>query len=96
MLRIEGRGVFRKDVVPEILSRLVCSINGLLNSTDFKDRSRTKPSDFTRKRKMPFKDLVLYMLNSYKCSTQCGLRRFFRFHYLYLSHIFLSHYSLIA
>jgi len=81
MIRLEGRGGFRKNVGPKILSKVVHSTDELISSPDFKDRSRTKPSDFTRKRKMPFNDLLLYMLNSYKCSTQCGLRRFFRLHY---------------
>jgi len=38
MLRIEGRGGFRKDVVPEILAKLIRSTNELLNCIDFKIR----------------------------------------------------------
>jgi hypothetical protein len=81
MMRIEGRGGFRKDVVPEILSKLVRSTNERIYSTEFKIRSRTEARHFTRKRKMPFEDLMLYTLNSYQCSIQCGLRRFFARHH---------------
>jgi hypothetical protein len=77
MLRIEGRGGFRKDVLPEILVKLVRLTNELIYSNDFKNRSRTEARYFTRKRKMPFEDVMLSMLNSYKCSIQCGLHRFF-------------------
>jgi len=43
----------------------------------YKDRSRKKPADFTRDRKMPFEEVVMFMLISLKCSTQSALRRFF-------------------
>jgi hypothetical protein len=57
--------------------KIVYSTNNLINTVEFKNRSRTKAIFFTRTRKMNFKEVVLYMLNSYNCSTQCGLRRFF-------------------
>ena len=43
----------------------------------FKDSARKRPEDFTRKRGMPFEELMLYMLTSLKCSTASALRRFF-------------------
>jgi len=77
MKGINGRSGFRQRISPEIFLRIVALTNGLINSTEFKKRSREKEHYFTRKRKMNFEDLMLYMLNSYNCSTQCGLRRFF-------------------
>jgi hypothetical protein len=43
----------------------------------FKDKARKKATDFTRNRKLPFEELMLFMLQSLKSSTQCALRRFF-------------------
>jgi hypothetical protein len=77
MKGILGKSGFRKRVAPTILLKLIYLTNELLNSTEFKERSRTKAIYFTRKRKMPFNELMLYMLNSYNCSTQRGLNRFF-------------------
>lgn len=48
-----------------------------LNDDEFKNRSRKKPAQFTRKRKMPFSHVMMFMLMSYKCSTQSALRRFY-------------------
>jgi len=49
----------------------------LIYSLCFKEASRKKPADFTRDRKMPFEEVILFMLRSFKCSTQSALRRFF-------------------
>lgn len=49
----------------------------LIYSVSFKEASRKKPTDFTRDRKMPFEEVILFMLFSFKCSTQSALRRFF-------------------
>lgn len=49
----------------------------IIYSLQFKVSARTKPEYFTRKRKMPFEDLMLYMLLSLKSSTSSSLRRFF-------------------
>jgi hypothetical protein len=43
----------------------------------YKDRSRKRPADFTRERKMTFEEVMIFMLISLKCSTQSALRRFF-------------------
>ena len=43
----------------------------------FLDSARHRPQDFTRERKMPFKTLVLFMLNRAKNSLQTCLDRFF-------------------
>jgi hypothetical protein len=86
MIGIKGRGGFRKTITPEIVLKIVCLTHGLLMSTEFKTRSRKKASYFTRKRKMPFDKLMLYMATSYNCSTQCGLRRFFFYHPQAITH----------
>jgi len=49
----------------------------IINNINFKIKSRKNETDFTRNRKMPFEELMLYMLFSYKCSTASALRRFF-------------------
>ena len=74
---IKGRNGFRETISPEIFLKIVTLTSALINSTEFKIRSREKVHYFTRKRKMNFEELMLYMLNSYNCSIQCGLRRFF-------------------
>ena len=48
-----------------------------INNIDFKDKSRKNETDFTRNRKMPFEDLMLFMIFSFKNSTASALRRFF-------------------
>jgi hypothetical protein len=45
--------------------------------SSYKEASRKRPTDFTRNRKMPFEEVMLFMLLSFKCSTQSALRRFF-------------------
>ena len=39
--------------------------------------SRFKPQYFTRKRKMPFHDLLKYLLSMHRTSTQSALNNFF-------------------
>ena len=48
-----------------------------INSQDFLDYSRKRPEDFTRKRKMPFVKLVVFMINTCKFAIQCKLDLFF-------------------
>jgi len=48
-----------------------------INDPKFLDLARNRPQDFTRNRKMPFKQLVLFMLNLVKSSIQTCLDRFF-------------------
>ena len=65
--------VFMKLI--EILSRLTSEI---INSSEFRDKARKRPTDFTRTRKMAFEELMIFMLQSLKCSTPSALRRFFK------------------
>ena len=48
-----------------------------INNDYYKGTARKKPTDFTRKRKMPFEELIIFMILSFKCSTASALRRFF-------------------
>ena len=43
----------------------------------FRFKARKKVTDFTRNRKMTFEELIIFMLQSRKCSTSTALRRFF-------------------
>lgn len=58
----------------EIIARLTSK---RIYDREFKEKARKKASDFTRDRKLPFEELMLFMLQSLKSSTQCALRRFF-------------------
>ena len=49
----------------------------VINGKEYQVRSRKKESDFTRKRKMPFTKLIVFMLNQIKSSIQSCLDRFF-------------------
>lgn len=49
-----------------------------ITASSFLDRARKRPQDFTRKRKMPFCDLMVMLLRQYTCATQCAIHRFFR------------------
>jgi hypothetical protein len=50
---------------------------GLINGQRYKQRSRKWEQDFTRKRKMSFTELVWFMLDMVKASSQNALERFF-------------------
>ena len=50
----------------------------IAEADDTKQESRTKPSYFTRTRKMSFSELVYYILHPGKESTHLGLKRFLR------------------
>ena len=49
----------------------------IAEAEDTKQESRTKPSYFTRTRKMSFSELVYYILHPGKESTHLGVKRFF-------------------
>jgi hypothetical protein len=49
-----------------------------INSQPFLDASREKPTDFTRNRKMPFFQLIFFILTRSKGSTQNALETFFQ------------------
>jgi hypothetical protein len=42
----------------------------MIFSSEFLNSARKRPQDFTRKRKMPFTELIAFMLNGVKTSIQ--------------------------
>ena len=48
-----------------------------ISSPEFLNLARTRPQDFTRNRKMPFTQLIVFMINMIKSSTQTCLDNFF-------------------
>lgn len=50
---------------------------GKINDPEFLDSARKRPQDFTRDRKMPFKQLVLFMINMVRSSIQTCLDNYF-------------------
>ena len=62
-----------------ILSQKVIGItSSKVSEVGYKDASKVNHKDFTRKRKMGFEELMLFMLMNFKCTTQTALRRFFK------------------
>jgi hypothetical protein len=55
---------------------LAKSLRELIMSKEFLERSRQEITDFTRNRKMNFTNLVIFMINLVKTSTQTALDRF--------------------
>ena len=49
----------------------------IIDSPEYLQESKMDPEDFTRRRKMPFPDLIRFMLTRRKGSTQNELERFF-------------------
>jgi len=80
---VKNMGTFKNDAKfaltgKGLLVRIITGLtNSLVYSEAFKNAARKRPADFTRDRKMTFEEVVLFMLTSAKCSTQCSLRRFF-------------------
>ena len=70
-----ARDALLEESLLEILSRKTAK---RIDSELFKNRSRTQPKFFTRKRSMPFGELMRFLLTPRKCSTNAALRRFFR------------------
>ncbi len=58
--------------------RIIKSIKNLIYSHEFMERHRTSNRDFTRKRKLPFVPLVLFMINVIKQTLQKELTRFIK------------------
>src|SRR3989338_10173090 len=58
--------------------RIIKSIKVLIYSNDFMERNRTSEKYFTRKRKLPFVPLVIFMVNIIKQTIQKELTRFIK------------------
>ena len=66
-----------KDEKNNLTSTISNVTNEMVYNNDFKDAVKKNPFDFIRNRKMPFEEVVIFVLMSFKCSTQSALRRFF-------------------
>jgi hypothetical protein len=75
---IEGDIMMRKAKKTITLWSVIETSEGRIDDQGFLDSARNRPQDFTRDRKMPFKTLILFMLNMTKCSIQTCLDRFFK------------------
>jgi len=64
-------------VFMKLTDKITKYTNQEVYNSEFRDKARKKPADFTRNRKMTFEELILFMLLSLKCSTSTALRRFF-------------------
>jgi len=62
----------------KIIFQAICDwYNKLLHSRELLELGRRKSTDFTRNRIMPFTDLILFMVNLVRGTTQVALNRFF-------------------
>ena len=57
---------------------LVKMAKEIIYSQEFKEMARKLPKYFTRNRKMPFEELVVFMLFHLRCSMPSSLRRYFK------------------
>jgi hypothetical protein len=64
-------------MVMKLTNEITTGTNNMLHNGEFKAASKKKETDFTRDRKMPFEEVIPFMLLSLKCSRQSALRRFF-------------------
>ena len=58
--------------------RIIKSIKGVLYSNEFMNRNRVDEKDFTRKRKLPFISLILFITNILKQTVQKELTKFIK------------------
>ena len=60
-----------------LMNRIVKQTSTTIKDGEYKEASKKNPTDFTRNRKIPFEEVMQFMLLSYKNSTQSALRRYF-------------------
>jgi hypothetical protein len=65
-------------LLSKMCAELIEFIKNIINSTDFIDRSRQSKTDFTRKRKLPFNILIVFLINILRGSYQDELDKFFK------------------
>jgi hypothetical protein len=66
------------DVLVMKLSEMLAQkTHEIVYSVIFRSLARKRPEDFTRNRKMPFEDLIFFMIFSLRSSIPTALRRFF-------------------
>jgi len=67
-----------RNLLSNICAKLIFSLKEIINSENFIKRHRQNPTDFTRKRKLSFSILILFMINLIKGSYQDELDHFFK------------------
>jgi hypothetical protein len=67
----------KKGGIRATLAGISESLRELIHSKWFLEQARQHPTDFTRNRKMSFTQVVTFMINLVKTSTQTALNRFF-------------------
>lgn len=65
------------ELVKEKFGTVIDRTQKNIDDETYKNRNKKHPEDFTRERKMPFKNLIYFMLTSIKCSSQNALERYF-------------------
>jgi hypothetical protein len=66
-----------KSQISKMFSTVIDDMKTTIFSQTFLNNARQRSQDFTRKRNMPFADLMNMILAQFKCSTQCALERYF-------------------
>lgn len=67
-----------QNLLSKICAKLIEFLKKIITSKEFIARHRQSDSDFTRKRKMPFHLLIVFLLNALRGSYQDQLDRFFK------------------
>lgn len=70
--------ILAQNLLSKICAKLIEFLKDIITSTEFITRHRQSNSDFTRKRKMPFHFLIVFLLNALRGSYQDQLDRFFK------------------
>ena len=82
--RIPCRNLIKKTLhlarylLSNICAELFEFINNIINSPNFIARNRQSQTDFTRKRKLPFNILIIFLINIIRGSYQDELDKFFK------------------
>jgi hypothetical protein len=66
-----------RNLLSKICAEIFGFIKETINSSDFINRHRQKPTDFSRKRKLPVQTLIVFLLSFLRGSYQIELNRFF-------------------
>jgi len=76
--RIHRLLILAQNLLSKICAKLIEFLKDIITSPEFIARYRQSNTDFTRKRKMPFHFLIVFLLNALRGSYQDQLDRFFK------------------
>ena len=74
---IKNLSQLARNLPPKTCAELFLFIKKIINSPDFIHRHRQKPTDFSRKRKLPAHALIAFLISFRRGSYQNELDRFF-------------------